>query len=137
MEDVGFSVTSYVPNCICVKAMIIGADWTFYFLEKQSWATEEAKQSWQTLAHERTHINIYLNAYNNASSFSVDVCAETFNKAKKDALTALRAEIKDENKRVWQQQQTRNLTFDVDTSHGLDLMEEEKWEEEIYSEMVW
>ena len=135
--DIDFSIVSSDTDCICVQAIATRAKWIFYFLEDKSWATEEAKQSWQILAHERTHINIYLNAYKRSSLPMVSVCATTYDGAKAKALKSLQTERDELRKTAWDRQNERNLTFDEETNHGQNMGSEQEWEENVYSEMYW
>lgn len=136
-ENVNVSIKSWGDNCVCVYATAEQAIWRFRFSEKKSWVTEEAKDSWQTLAHERAHINIYLNAYNASSLPVVEVCAETYEEAENRALRALRGERDALLKSCWKKQHDRNNQFDIETDHGLIEDKEKEWEEALYSEANW
>ena len=136
-ENIAISIKSLEDNCVCVYATAKHVTWRFRFSEKRSWATEEAKSSWQTLAHERAHINIYLNAYKTSSLPTIEVCAETYDEAVNRALRALRGERDALLKSCWREQHNRNNQFDAETNHGLIEDKENEWEETLYSEVNW
>ena len=137
VEDIDVSIKSWNDDCVCIYAKADRATWRFRFSEKRSWATTEAKKSWQTLAHEHAHINIYLNTYKTVSIPGVEVCATTYDEAKDAAVKAIRGERTSLLKSCWKKQDERNNTFDEETEHGLIKENEDEWEETLNSEMQW